>query len=140
MEKIKIGKFFHLRFKGDWFNCKFSSFDNIQRCLQNYEKETIKAIKEKTEREHTWFCTVNNMKYVDILKKHFIPIYIQRVPIGYDGGHQYHCLFRGGMNTYSKRLDKARPKKINDKILTKILTYKSKTWLKKYLIKHGLFS
>jgi hypothetical protein len=134
----KIKNFTQLRHYPNASNCKVCTFDSVGSCLMKDKKKTISMIRAKASMY--FFVHVTDYEDIKILQKEFSMVYCNHVPIGYSGGFQYHALFaRDKDHKYKGRIEEegvvTEPSTLPKSLINKILSYKSKTWLKKFLEK-----
>lgn len=129
-------------------NCKLCYIDSIGYSLTTHYDSCVKRLNElfNVVRKLVFTINVLDKRHIDKLSKNFTLIYCNKVPIGYGSGYQYHACFLtncrnyGGYKTYLKRIEKQQKENdknfISKKLVKKILSYKSKKWLEKYLNKY----
>lgn len=145
-------------------NCKHCYFDCLGGALGNKAiEDTVKAIDKITRRKQktTFSVNLNYVTQIETLQKHFKMINCVSIPTGYGNNYQFHAIFFVNHNsrnmidylarfqTYGlgpeiktniKLTERATPKpigpgEVTDEIVDKVFSYKTKVWLKKYLIK-----
>jgi len=138
-------------------NCKVNTLNYIGNLVDNTNGPAI--IKAFVNSSHfgskiTFLCTLIREQSVKKLQEVFETVYVQKVPIGYYDGFQYHCCFftdYGTKSTYAKRVREYTPEattmivkktelvnvdvlsKITPEQLTKYRAYKYPGNAKKYL-------
>jgi len=128
-------------------NCKLMNVESIQNILHRpNEKKDLERLDTVLDYTGRMFFTVTliDTNYIETLEKYYILLGKSEVPIGYGKGLQYHCTFgrKKSLNSiYGPRIKALiGQKKEKDIILTpkikeKILGYKRKAYLSKYLDK-----
>lgn len=154
---IKVNKWESFYYYSDIKNCKHCNISYLGYILHDtILKTTLKRLDELFIVAHKlmFSVTLTQKKEVNKLRKHFTLISLREIPIGYGNGYQYHATFFTNYKDYPNRVDYmarvkkkqeleiqkkekeiTKFKKINSKIITKIISYKSKACLKKYLEK-----
>lgn len=145
-------------------NCKHCYIDSIGGLLTAKNTPNLaRVIDLVTARrvKTTFSVNLNDVEQVERLKKHFKLISCATIPTGYGTSYQFHAIFFVNHNSrnrdnYLKRFqyngsgpivstnvklkgaalaERGATKEITDEIVDKVFSYKTKHWLKKYLIK-----
>lgn len=148
-------------YKNAIHNCKHCYLDymtNILYAISKYDNPEIfiNRLDEvfDVNNKISFSINITDKRYINVLDKYYTLISCVAIPMGYGDGFQYHCTYftnsktRNGGDGYKKRLIKegitvtTSSKKLNtpdkkDIVINveKILSYKSKIWLKRYLEK-----
>lgn len=93
--KICIDHYRYFCFNNHRGNCKVSTMESLQEALSANSEKTLDRLNELFTCVHklTFFATFNDIHYINILKNQFTILYNLKVPIGYNGDYQYHCMF-----------------------------------------------
>ncbi len=91
-------------------NCKVDILDGIGYLIEcsitgNQIKNTVDALKSAMEYgKQLYFTTLIRESDVEFLKKHFKVAHVEKFPIGYTGGYQYHVIIDNSKGGYKKRM------------------------------------
>lgn len=150
--RYHLANYATLYFKDATLNCKHCYLDGISSLSNKLNEEVLKQLKQIFTINEKVTFSINVTDYLSInnFKKHFTMINCANVPTGYGRkGYQYHAIFftnctsRDWNNLYRKRFEIEKVeiplkeiKNKKEKKIDKILSFKSKTWLRKYLEKN----
>jgi len=105
-QNIKVGSFYYY---SNVNNCKLITIDMLGNVIRS-NRNALAGFKAFMDRSsYVMFnCNLLNLNEVQELQKLFKTAYIQKVPLGYGAGFQYHCGFftpQGANSTYARRFD-----------------------------------
>lgn len=147
---LMIGDYTGFYYMNDIGNCKNVYISNIGDLInaERYREATLKRLDELflKVRNLTFSCNVTSKIAIDKLSKHFQLISVQEIGTGYSNGIQYHAVFFtnykeygsrdkyiANVNNLKKQKEKSKSLNIAEAQIEKIVSYTSRTWLKKYL-------
>ena len=117
---IYIDNYYKFAFDTHFGNCKVCILQNLQSCLQRNFDKTIERLDELFEliNKLIFISTFTSTYIIEELSKVFKPLYITKVPIGYDEECQYHCGFLlncdyPNKNEYLERIKEEKIELIN---------------------------
>ena len=153
----EIANYATFTYKNASGNCKHCYLDRMSSFLFNVTPERIERLNQifDVNWKITFGINVTNLEEAYALDEHYTLISRTAIPTGYNDGFQYHCIYftnstwRSGGPGYKQRLKDegisvtTSSKKINTPgnkrsvviDVERILSYKSKYWLKRYLQK-----
>tara|TARA_R110000823_G_scaffold301535_1_gene422542 strand:- start:151 stop:687 length:537 start_codon:yes stop_codon:yes gene_type:complete len=146
---VYLGGYSSFRYVTSFQNCKHCHIDSIGPCLGGGDgTETSDLIDHIMQGfgKLTFGVNVTNTKYLKVLEKRFTLISVSKIPTGYHTEFQYHAIFLGNNTQYSSygaykaRIERQlkseeNPNVVTDEVVDKIMAFKSKTWLRKYIEK-----
>ena len=102
---IKLANYTAFYYNSSYGNCKHCVLNGISNVkLTDKNVEILNALFEKTCKL-CFTINVTQKNIIDDWSKHFKLISIQKVPIGYYDGYQYHAMFFTNNKQYSSRKD-----------------------------------
>lgn len=149
-----VGDYCSFKFSLAHGNCKHCYLDEMGYLITKLDNrpEIVEYMKNvfRANTKVTFGVNLTTMYGIDELKKHFTLVALSVIPTGYGNSYQYHAIFFTGVHVrdhdiYLRRFEKEQlnnnekevpqHKVLDIETVNKILSYKSKVWLKKYLIK-----
>jgi len=108
--KINMQQYSTIYYYSNATNCKLCTFEYLGQIFRNSPNkdniDNFRKILIKTNKR-MFFTHVTSEETVKHISKYYKLIYCQEVPLGYNGGMQYHCAFliNPKDETYGKRVD-----------------------------------